>query len=142
MKIVYEFFDSQTVLSNSVYLAQSIFIIQDKQNCSNKQNLLFYKWRLWVLYLLFSNNHCHKMTEVHPEEKNMIIIESFIYLILVMDGLLVPCPVSLPRSPLQEGKGSFQTLTARYKGQWSPCQVQGVLKAMSSPKDLYTNIVH
>ena len=61
---------SQTVLPNSVYLAQSIFIIKDKQNYSNKQNLLFYKNRLRCLCVLFSINHCHKMTEVDPEEKN------------------------------------------------------------------------
>ena len=60
---------SQSVLPNSVYVAQSIFIIKDTQNLSNKQNLLFYKNRLRCLCVLFSINHCHKMTEVDPEEK-------------------------------------------------------------------------
>ena len=43
-----------------------------------------------------------------------------------MDGHLVPCPTLLSRSPLKEGKGSFNSLTARYKGQLSPCPVQDV----------------
>ena len=40
-----------------------------------------------------------------------------------MDGLFVPCPTSLSRSPRKEGKGSFNSLIARYKAQ---CPVQDV----------------